>query len=253
MTHPARGEGAVGQGAPLAVGGLLPLSTIDWPGRLSAVVFCQGCAWSCPYCQNAALRPLGPGDRPWSQVADWLETRRGLLEAVVFSGGEPLLQPGLAEAMTQARAMGFELGLHTSGMAPAALERVLPLCRWVGFDLKAPRGLYGRITGAAASAEAAWASLGLLRRSGAAFELRTTWHPQVLTETDLLELAGELRHGLADGAHEAGSVPWVIQAFQPEGCDNAALAEAGRARAPAPLAEALRAALGAAASLVVRQ
>ncbi|SNR67548.1 pyruvate formate lyase activating enzyme [Humidesulfovibrio mexicanus] len=239
--------------AALNVGGLLPLSTIDWPDRLSAVVFCQGCAWNCPYCHNAALRPFGPGDRTWDSVAQWLDTRRGLLEAVVFSGGEPLLQPGLADAMAQVRDMGYAVGLHTSGMATQAMARVLPLAHWVGMDIKAPARLYERVTGVAASADAAWASLALLRKSGVAFELRTTWHPQVLTEHDLLELAGELRQGLANAAQEAENVPWVIQAFQPDGCEDAALAETGRGHVPRQLSEALQTALGQHASLVVRQ
>lgn len=221
------------------MGGLTPLSTADWPGRLAAVVFCQGCAWSCPYCHNAALRPSvadgGPGERPWSEVLAWLETRQGLLEAVVFSGGEPLLQPGLADAMSAVRGLGFDVGLHTSGMDPQALARVLPLTHWVGLDLKAPRAAYGRITGAPRSADFAWASLDLVRASGVSFELRTTWHPALLSEAELIALAGEL--SALDG------VTWALQPFQPQGCEDAGLAESGRAFVPEMLVEALRGSL----------
>jgi len=118
--------------AELVVGGLTPLSTVDWPGELAAVVFCQGCAWSCPYCHNANLRPVKPGERPWAEVLAWLETRQGLLDAVVFSGGEPLLQHGLPQALETVRSLGFKAGLHTSGLDPAALARVLPRVDWVG-------------------------------------------------------------------------------------------------------------------------
>jgi pyruvate formate lyase activating enzyme len=228
----------------IVVGGLTPLSTSDWPGMLAATVFCQGCAWNCPYCHNAALRPFGPGERTWPEVLAWLTTRPGLLDAVVFSGGEPLLQPGLAEAMRQVRGLGFEVGLHTSGMAPQALERVLPLCGWVGLDLKAPRRAYPRITGAPGSAEDAWASLDLLRESGIPFELRTTWHPALLPEDELLELAGEIA--------AAGTPLWALQAFQPEGCADASLATAGRARVDEALVARLRAALGAGQQLIIR-
>ena len=232
----------------MIVGGLTPLSTTDWPGELAAVVFCQGCAWNCPYCHNAALRPFTPGggtgERPWPEVLAWLETRQGLLEAVVFSGGEPLLQPGLADAMRQVRALGFEVGLHTSGMDAGALARVLPLTDWIGLDLKAPRAAYGRITGVAGSAAAAWESLDLVRKSGAAFELRTTWHPALLSEAELVALAGEL--SVLDG------VTWALQGFQPEGCADAGLAESGRALMPEQLSALLREVLGRSAQLVVR-
>lgn len=228
----------------IAVGGLTPLSTSDWPGKLAATVFCQGCAWACPYCHNAALRAVGKGERAWPEVLAWLETRQGLLEAVVFSGGEPLLQPGLADAMNAVRALGFAVGLHTSGLDPAALAHVLPLADWIGLDLKAPRAAYGRITGVADSAAAAWASLDLVRASGVAFELRSTWHPALLSEAELLMLAGELS-GLA-------GLSWALQAFQPAGCCDEALAATGRAHVPEKLAETLRTALGPGNALVLR-
>jgi len=242
-------QGAGLKAEALSVGGLTPLSTSDWPGKLAATVFCQGCGWACPYCHNAALRTFGAGARPWAEVPAWLETRQGLLEAVVFSGGEPLLQPGLGDAMRQVREFGFEVGLHTSGMDPLALARVLPLCHWVGLDLKAPQSAYARITGAPGSAGTARESLGLLRKSGVPFELRTTWHPALLSEGELLELAGEL----AALPGKAGPLLWVLQAFQPEGCADAELAASGRGHVPERLAAALRAALGKSGRLAVRQ
>lgn len=233
-----------GEPVGVIVGGLTPLSTTDWPGRLAATVFCQGCAWACPYCHNASLRAFGAGERPWPEVLAWLETRQGLLEAVVFSGGEPLLQPGLAEAMRQVRGLGFHIGLHTSGMDPQALTRVLPLCDWIGLDLKAPRAAYERITAVAGSGLAARESLKLVRASGVDSELRTTWHPALLAEGELLELAGELA--------AAGAPLWVLQAFQPEGCAHAELEAAGHAQIPERLSVLLQAVLGGSGKLVVR-
>lgn len=247
--------GAAGA-AQLVVGGLTPLSTVDWPDRLAAVVFCQGCAWNCPYCHNAVLRSFRPvkgasldapdmPDAPaWPEVLAWLETRQGLLDAVVFSGGEPLLQPGLPQAMQAVRGLGFKVGLHTSGMDPQALARVLPLADWIGLDVKAPRVAYDRITGRPKSGDTAWASLNLLRASGTLFELRTTWHPDLLSEAELLALAREL------SVLETGD--WVLQAFQPQGCENPDLAATGRTHVPGKLVELLRLALGPGMMLHVR-
>ncbi len=251
MSDPKEGGGLA---AGLNVGGLTPLSSADWPGMLAAVVFCRGCAWNCPYCHNAGLRPFTPGpnaeNRDWRDVLAWLETRRGLLDAVVFSGGEPLLQPALAGAMADARGLEFAIGLHTSAMRPEVLADVLPLCGWVGLDLKAPRAAYDRVTGVAGSADAAWRGVDMLRRARVDFELRTTWHPDVLSRDELLLLADEIGGAFADGGAPA---TWAVQAFQPDGCADAALAAHGRAHVPTDLAEALRAALGGAVRLEIRE
>jgi pyruvate formate lyase activating enzyme len=162
----------------LRVGGLTPLTTVDYPGELAAVVFCQGCPWRCRYCHNAhLLPPRVPGLIPWAEVRAFLEARRGLLDAVVFSGGEPTLQPALGSAMAEVRAQGFKVGLHTSGAYPARLKSLLPLLDWVGLDIKALPADYPAITGVPGSGERAWASLGLLLETGVALQVRTTPMP----------------------------------------------------------------------------
>jgi pyruvate formate lyase activating enzyme len=173
-------------GAVLRVGGLTPLSTIDYPGQLSAVVFCQGCPWRCRYCHNPGLlSSQGAGGLPWSDLLGFLERRRGLLDAVVFSGGEPTLQVGLAGALAQVRAMGFRIGLHTAGAYPQRLERLLALIDWVGLDIKAAASSYAALTGVPGSGEAAWESAGRLIASGIDHEIRITAHPALLPAADL--------------------------------------------------------------------
>ena len=201
----------------IQVGGLEKLSMVDWPGELAAVVFCQGCAWRCAYCQNPHLIPFTSTEAPvsWRAIAGWLETRRGLLDAVVFSGGEPTLQPGLADAMCAARDLGFQIGLHTGGPAPEQLARVLPLTDWVGFDFKAPFDRYVRVTGHDHGARAR-ESLRLLRAQRVASEIRTTWHPRLLTVEHLTEMAETL---VAESCDE-----WVLQRFRANGCNDAELA-----------------------------
>ena len=104
---------------PLSVGGLTPLTTIDYPDNLSAVVFCQGCPLRCRYCHNAELLPRrGATHIAWRDILYFLRQRQGLLDAVVFSGGEPTQQRGLADAIDEVRALGFKIGLHTAGIYP---------------------------------------------------------------------------------------------------------------------------------------
>lgn len=180
--------------AGLRIGGLTALSTTDWPGQLAAVVFCQGCPWRCAYCHNPHLLPPRQAEREiaWTEITAFLERRRGLLDAVVFSGGEPTLHPGLPAAMRAVKAMGYAVGLHTAGIYPRRLRAVLPLADWVGMDIKAPFDDYERITGVAGSGAAARRSMQLLIASGVAHEFRTTVHPSLLPPSQLLALAQEL-------------------------------------------------------------
>jgi len=194
------------------VGGLAPFTTIDFPGRLAAVVFCQGCPWRCGYCHNPHLLPARGEARAWPEVAAWLETRRGLLDGVVFSGGEPLLQRGLAAALADARALGFATALHTAGVYPRRLAAVLPLLDWVGFDVKAPFGDYARITAVAGSGSRAKASLRHVLASNIACDIRTTVHDALLDRAALARLASDLA---AFGVREHR-----LQPFRAAGCIN---------------------------------
>lgn len=203
----------------LRVGGLQRWSTCDWPGELAATVFCQGCSWACPYCHNPHLRSAG-GDEAisWLDVCAFLEGRRGLLDGVVFSGGEPLLQAALIDAITETRALGFRVGLHTAGSAPERFSRVLPLVDWVGFDIKAPFAEYDRITHVTGSAVAAMKSLHLLLRSGVAYQIRTTVHPLLLDDAAMARLNADLA--------SLGVGPTHIQRFRAQGCSDPLLAKA---------------------------
>lgn len=187
--HPAPRTGA--RERILRIGGLLPMTTLDYPGQLACVVFCQGCAWNCSYCHNPEL--ICSTREPamsWEHVLDFLERRHGLLQAVVFSGGEATLQLALPEAMREVRARGFKVGLHSAGIRPGTLRRVLPLCDWVGFDVKALEEDVELITGVTGSGRANWLSLEMVLASGIDYECRTTVHWQ-LFDCQRLQRLGE--------------------------------------------------------------
>jgi len=209
------------------VAGLVKMSTTDWPGKLAAVVFLQGCPWRCVYCHNEAiLDPKAPAAMPWSDVLKFLERRRGLLDGVVFSGGEPLIDVALPDAIRQVRAMGFQIGMHTGGAWPKRLAALVgassaperqrlettthprhgvsrqnfvlpqppePLVDWVGLDIKHLKDKYSQVTGVKVSGKAAFESLEIIVQSGIAHETRTTVDPTVHTHDDVVELIGQLR------------------------------------------------------------
>jgi anaerobic ribonucleoside-triphosphate reductase activating protein len=209
----------------LRVGGVTSFTATDYPGKLAAVVFVQGCPWRCAYCHNPHLQTRnGSAALSWERVTALLTRRVGLLDAVVFSGGEPTIDPGLADAMCEVRALGFGVGLHTAGAYPRRLAEVLPLVDWVGMDIKAGFDGYDAVTRITDSARRAHASAEQVLASGIAHEFRTTVHPQLHTEGDMLALAQTLR-GM-------GVRNYALQMFRATGCQDRQLTSGTTVGAP---------------------
>lgn len=188
----------------MKVGGFLKFSTLDYPGKLSSVIFCQGCSLRCVYCHNPDLQDCSkPGNIEFSDVLSFLKSRVGLLDAVVFSGGEPLLQPGLKEAMIEVRKLGFLVGIHTSGILPQVFESILNTVDWVGFDIKTIFETYERITGINDSGKYAQTSFEQLLLSDTEYEVRTTFDPRFISAKDLVSIAQYLCKN--------GVQKWVLQ------------------------------------------
>ena len=194
------------------IAGLTPFTTIDYPGALSLVLFCQGCPWQCGYCHNPHLQPFSKGIYAWDQIIALLKSRVGLLDAVVFSGGEPVMQKNLLRAIQEVKSLGFKAGLHTAGIQPVLLKPLLPHLNWVGMDIKAPFESYERVTRIRNSGCRAKESALTLIQSGIPYEFRTTVHPNLLTLDDLDRLTLQLV--------EMGGKHFVLQKFQPNGCVN---------------------------------
>jgi pyruvate formate lyase activating enzyme len=197
----------------MKIGGVVPFTTIDYPGALAAVLFCQGCPWRCSYCHNTHLQSCSKkSPYEWPHIISFLKMRQGFIEAVVLSGGEPTQQSDLIEKVREIRELGFKVGLHTAGMHSEALKAVLPLLDWVGMDIKAPFDDYERITHVAQSGQAAKISAGHILESRVAYEFRTTVHPALLSRGDLIRLADQL--AALGGKH------YVLQPFRSQGCEN---------------------------------
>lgn len=214
-------------GRSLKIGGLTPFSAIDYPGQLAAVVFIQGCPWRCHYCHNPhLLERTAHSPLAWPEILAWLATRQGLLDAVVFSGGEALLDPVLPRAMAEARALGFKVGLHTGGAYPEALKGVLPYVDWVGLDIKTNFDNYATITQLPRSGEAAKRSLEILLQSGVSYECRTTVHPDLHSDDQLCNMADDLA--------KMGVACLILQRFRREGCTNDSLSPFSTTSFPNP-------------------
>jgi len=210
----------------LRVGGLVPLTTTDYPDRLACVVFVQGCPWRCLYCHNPHLQDRrAPACNGWAEVRAFLLRRVALLDAVVFSGGEPTVDRALPATIRTVRELGFAVGLHTAGAYPARLEALLPLVDWVGMDVKTDLAEYDQVTRTSGSAARALASIELLLASGIDCEFRTTYHHALIEESTLLALADRLAR--------MGVRRYALQAFRPQGCNTSRLGSAAVRIAPA--------------------
>ncbi len=180
----------------IKIGGIEKFSVVDFPNSIAAVVFMQGCPWRCPFCYNTHLQEAGKETEIfWPAFLEFLERRKAVLDSVVFSGGEPLIQNNLSEAMDDVIALGYKVGLHTGGYRPEALEKVLPKVDWVGLDIKAPleEERYKQATGCFDKVENVVQSLRLLINSGKDFETRTTCDPRLLNIDDIYKMADFLK------------------------------------------------------------
>ena len=175
------------------IGGLVSFTTIDYPGKLAAVLFLVGCPLRCAYCSNRHLLDVGDGEYDPARVLEWLKTRIGKLEAVVFSGGEALMQGDAAiEYMRRVRDMGFAIGVHTNGFYPDTLARAANLIDWIGLDYKAPRNKYEQLVGNSIAYDNMQKSLDVWLKTGRDLEVRITCDPRYVGPDELCEITDDL-------------------------------------------------------------
>ena len=173
--------------------GLQKLAMVDYPGKLAATVFTGGCNLRCPFCHNALLvtRLAETPEIPEQEVLDFLASRRGLLDGVVLTGGEPLLQPDAADFLRKVRELGFAVKLDTNGCFPNALASLLEegLLDYVAMDIKNQPEKYPLTVGVSGFDIApVRESVQLLARSGVDYEFRTTAVREFHTAEDFLAI-----------------------------------------------------------------
>ena len=173
------------------VQGYQKLTLLDFPGRTACTVFTGGCNLRCPFCHNAGLvrTPLA-GPNLTDEVLVYLQKRRGILDGVCSTGGEPLLPPDLADFLRKVKEMGYAVKLDTNGTLPRRLEAILAtnLVDYVAMDIKSSPDGYAAATGTDADVSAVTDSLSLLRQSGIPYELRTTAVRGIHTEADFIAI-----------------------------------------------------------------
>lgn len=190
--------------------GLVPLSLCDYPGRVAAVVFTQGCNFRCPWCHNGHLLPLTAESTALvseAQVLAVLKERRSRLGGVVVTGGEPTLQPALPRFLRRIKALGLDVKLDTNGSHPEVLRQLLAdrLLDYIAMDVKAPWAKYAALTGLeVCDVAAVQVSMDLIVASGLPHAFRTTRVDPLLSEQEY----GVIRTQIPQGS------PHTWQAFR---------------------------------------
>jgi len=199
------------------------MTTLDFPGKISSVFFTKGCPWHCRYCHNPILRHMQLGDSlSWDTVEKFLEDRIGFIEGIVFSGGEPTMHSTLPQALEWIRSLEYATALHTNGYNPDMLFKILKkekLVDYVAMDIKGPPREYDRITGVRKTCNAVSRSVEIILSSGVDYEFRTTWHPLILSEKELVDTI--------HAVYSAGVKKYYIQRFRSQGVEDSALVQTG--------------------------
>lgn len=192
----------------LPISGVCPLTTIDYPEHIAAVLFTQGCPYTCLYCHNGTLRPIKEGEIPWEKIDAFLQKRIGKLEAIVISGGEPTIHKGLPETLEYLQSLGFKTGLHTAGFSPKILMACTAHLNWVGLDVKAPtEGKYTQITGQRDGLARAAACIQILQETQIPHQVRTTLFPETIGEDEIENINKFLS--------QRNEPPTTVQSYRP--------------------------------------
>ena len=191
----------------MAIKGFQGTSLLDFPGKISSLVFWGGCNLTCPFCHNPGL-VLDPDqypDYPLEQILGELEQRRNFIDGVVVSGGEPTLDPELGSTLKEFKKLGLEVKLDTNGLLPDTLETLVAdgLVDYVSLDLKTAPHRYGELHNQPVNIEDLLCSIRFLLEGKVEYEFRTTCVPGLVETEDILSIGEAIR----------GARLWVLQQF----------------------------------------
>ena len=173
------------------------LSLLDYPNKVSCILFTRTCNFRCPFCHNGlTLLEDFETEVPFDEIVSFLKKRQGILDGVVISGGEPTLMPDLAEKIRVIKDLGFLVKLDTNGSNPDILLDLLEegLIDYVAMDIKNSIDKYDLTAGAKVNHEKILKSIEILKNSGIEYEFRTTLAKEFHTKEDMYEM-GKMLEG----------------------------------------------------------
>jgi anaerobic ribonucleoside-triphosphate reductase activating protein len=174
--------------------GLQKISLVDYDQKISCTLFTAGCNFRCPFCHNSDLVIYAKNVQyiPFSEILDYLNKRKGLLDAVVITGGEPTLMPDLKEKIIEIRKLGYKIKLDTNGSNPDILKDLVEsgLIDYVAMDIKNSSTSYAKTTGVEnLNLSKINESINYLLSGAVDYEFRTTLVAEFHTENDIMLIA----------------------------------------------------------------
>ena len=161
----------------MAIVGIDKLSLLDYEDKVSIVLFSQACNFRCPFCHNGESVLNAQSELDFGEILAYLKTRTGLVDAVVFSGGEPTLEPDLEVKIKAVKSLGFLIKLDTNGTNPVLLEKLIDedLIDYVAMDIKNSPSLYAKTSGVTnVNLDNIRKSISIIMKKAPDYEFRTT-------------------------------------------------------------------------------
>lgn len=191
----------------MKIGGFQKISTIDYPGHIASTVFLSGCNLKCKYCHNPSLAcgEIDNEEVSSSEVLEYLAKRKGFIDGVCISGGEPTIHEDLEELVRPIKQMGYKVKLDTNGTNPEMVKSLVEkgLLDYVAVDIKATVDKYHEVAGCFVNTDKIKETIRYLMETNIDYEFRTTILPD-LDKNDIKEIAGYIE----------GSSKYVIQQFR---------------------------------------
>jgi pyruvate formate lyase activating enzyme len=191
----------------MKIGGIQKTSLLDYPDIISAIIWTVGCNFRCPFCYNRDIVLENVQTIPFEDVLSFLEKRKGILEGLVITGGEPLLHKDISDFCEKVKKLDYLIKIDTNGMYPKKLKELIDknLINYIAMDIKAPKNKYDKITNTNVELKKIEESIKIIQNSSIDYEFRTTFVPNLLTKNDIVEIAKWIK----------GSKKFYLQQFKP--------------------------------------
>ena len=175
----------------MKIGGFQKTSLLDYPKNVSAIVWTAGCNFRCPFCYNKDLVDGNVKLISEEEIFSFLEKRKGLIDGLVISGGEPLMQKDIIDFTTRVKKLGYLIKIDTNGTFPEKLQELIDkkLVDYISMDVKAPKKKYSRLAGAKTDISKIEKSIDIIRNNAPDYEFKTTFAPNLLDKKDIVEIA----------------------------------------------------------------
>ena len=172
-------------------GGFQKTSLLDYPDTISAIVWTVGCNFKCPFCYNPQLVNSTVDLITEDEIFSFLKKRKGLLEGLSISGGEPLLQDDIVDFTKKVKKLGYLIKIDTNGTFPEKLKELIDkkCVDYVSMDVKAPKDKYNALTGVKTNIKKIEKSIEIIKKTAPNYEFKTTFVPDLLKKEDILKIA----------------------------------------------------------------